>query len=193
MSTQSGLTLLNIDENDLDFDLDDDDDEFLINKNKINNPQKTQPLKRKSPEPLSPMMQKEPKNSCIEINKITDKRDSFEKFEINNQSLLELFDSVDEEKEKNKDIYSSTQLTQTNKSILLSNSVNHSIIENRKIVSPDKLESTNLIDKIYAQNFNHDKIWLFAKESIIDQLTSHNLSQSILEKYSIRNCLNKVI
>ena len=117
----------------------------------------------------------------------------FEKFETNNQSLLELFDSVDEDKEKNKDIYSSTQLTQTNnKKIHISNSTNHSIIENRKVILPDKLENTNLIDKIYAQNLNHDKIWLFAKESIIEHLTSHNLSQSILEKYSIKSCLNKV-
>lgn len=210
MSTQSANSFLNIDENDLNFDLDDDDDEdddFKVIKNKNDNLKQIQSRKRKSPSPhplpLSPSIrQQQSKNSCIEIIKINnnsdktcENRESINKFEINNQSLLELF--AEDDKEEDKDIYSSTQLTQktqaNNKTSIFNNEAD-SIIEKGQVntTSSDIHQTTKLIDKIYAQNLNHDKIWLFAKDSIIEQLTIHNLSHSLIDKYSIKNCLNKV-
>ena len=196
MSTQHARSLLNIDENDLNFDLDElgNIDEFNTNENLQKAPI-MQNKKRKSPSPTttSPFLRPS-KNSFIEITKINNNNnketDKIEKFEIHNQSLFDLFDESNDETPKN-DVYSSTQLTQKsqiNKTKAIFNSSNQSLI-----ISPNKHENTKLIDKIYAQNLSHDQIWLFAKDSLIVELNKLHLSQNLLEKYSIKNCINKVI
>lgn len=226
--SQHAISILNIDDNDLNFDLDDDVDDGIVNKPNQIKPvesqivpiitvQATASRKRRSPSPTpqSPVFKPPaPKTSSIEITKFTDQnispvrdecnsvplninKSSNEKFEVHNQSLFDLFDTNDIEEESNHEgsIDRNKAMSSTQKSLSLAKPMNlnqSSIIEQQVILSPEKLDSSKLIDKIYAQSLNHDKVWLHAKDSIIEQFNNAKINVNLLEKYSIKNCINKV-